>query len=167
MRADGKTWWDQLDHDVIPFLPSVRESFSHHSLGSVPTKQLACMGIPALLSCRSLPPFSISLPLSLFAAGPRTETAKFIFSTVVPLRWRRGPCHTAVDVLGEGPWRDVGGTLLLLHHSILLLLKDSWYCPFCTWAKQSQGVTVIKVSHISPASHWKVIPMKNKAKLAL
>lgn len=105
---------------VIPFLPSVR--FSQHSLGSRPTKQLASMGIPALLSWRPLPPFSISLPLS--AAGPRREAAKFIFSTVVPLRWRRGPCHAAADVLGEGPWRDVGGTLLLLQHSILPV---RWY----------------------------------------
>ncbi|GLD59777.1 golgin subfamily A member 3-like protein [Lates japonicus] len=35
--------------------------------------------------------------------GPRREAAKFIFSTVVPLGWQRGPCHAATDVLGEGP----------------------------------------------------------------
>ncbi|TKS76444.1 Multimerin-2 EMILIN-3 [Collichthys lucidus] len=38
-----------------------------------------------------------------FTLAPGQRQAKFIFSTVVPLRWRRGPCHAAVDVLGEGP----------------------------------------------------------------
>lgn len=48
---------------VIPFLPSVR--FSQHSLGSRPTKQLASMGIPALLSWRPLPPSLFYLSSSL------------------------------------------------------------------------------------------------------
>lgn len=117
------------EHDVISFLSSLCGSFSHHSLGSRPTKQLASMGIPELL-----PPSSTSLSSSSSLACSLQlapgETAKFIFSSVVPLRWRRGPCHAAADVLGEGPWRDVGETLLLPKHLILLfLLKGSLYCP--------------------------------------
>lgn len=153
-------WSAGTQRDSFPPL----RPFSHHSLGSRPTKQLASMGIPALLSCRPLSPFSISLPLSLFAAGPRREAAKFIFSMVVPLRWRRGPCHAAADVLGEGPWRDVCGTLLLLQHSILLfLLKGNLVQSFLhgqseveEWVRSKSATSLLLVT---------VVPM-NKAKLA-
>ncbi len=148
-NCEGR-WRDQLEHSVSPSLPAVRGPFSHRSLGSRPTKQLASMGIPA---CSHADPSISALSLFLsrsLAAGPRRVMAKFIFSTVVPLRWRRGPCHAAADVLGEGPQRDVRGTLLLLQHSILLfLLKDWWWCPVCTG--QRERVSVTKGSHVPPA----------------
>ncbi|KAK1888624.1 Cationic amino acid transporter 7 chloroplastic [Dissostichus eleginoides] len=57
---------------------------------------------PALMQSPPSPCISLFLSISLQLA-PAERRAKFIFSTVVPLRWRRGPCHATADVLGEGP----------------------------------------------------------------
>lgn len=120
---------DGISRNKMWFLssPQFRVLCSHHSLGRHPTKQLASMGIPAVLSNKSLPPFFFFLLLSVLGR----DEAKFIFFTVVPLRWWRGPCHAAADVLGEGPRRDTSGTLLLQQHSILLLLfEETRQCLF-------------------------------------
>lgn len=80
----------------VTSLPLLR--FSQSALGSRPTRQLVSMRMPARPSTKtgSLPPPALQL-------APRQETAQFIFSLVVPLRWRWGPCHASADVLGEGP----------------------------------------------------------------
>lgn len=117
--------------DFFVSSPQCVDLFHTTILGSHPTKQLASMGIPALLSYSSLPLSLLYRSSSLPAAGARREAAKFIFSLVVPLGWWRGPRRTPADVLGEGPLRDVGGTLLLLLHLILLfLLKDTCYYSY-------------------------------------
>lgn len=144
-----ETWWDQLEHSVIPFLLSVRGPFFTSRFGQRSNKTISEYGNPDPALMQTPPPSLLYLPSSrsLSAAGPRREAAKFILSSVVPLRWRRGPRHAAADVLGEGPWKDVGGTLLFLQHSISLFLwKDRRCCPFRTgkvkWmSKQRWDVT--------------------------
>ena len=92
-----ETWWDQLERNVISILPSVRALCSHHSLGSRPTKQLASMGIPALLSNKSLPPFPISLPLWVSCSWPQERGGQVYFL-------RGGPFGVAARALPHCRW---------------------------------------------------------------
>lgn len=131
VKHDGIRWNKMW---FFRFLPSVCGPFPHHNFGQPSNKTISKYGnpSPALIQFPpSLPPLSLLLSRSLPAAGARREAAKFIFSLVVPLGWWRGPRRAPADVLGEGPLRDVGGTLLLLLHLILLfLLKDTSYCSY-------------------------------------
>lgn len=123
MTGSSRTKWD--------FCPPLSESTLYTSqFGQQSNKTIRKYGNPSR-ALKQTPPSLSSLYSFWFSAeGPSRETAKFIFSTVVPVGWLRGPCHAAADVLGEGPLRDVSRTLLLLKHSILLfLLKKTWWCP--------------------------------------
>lgn len=108
-------WWNKevqtdgkhvgISWNKMWFLSSLQSVDLFHItvFGNCPTKQLASMGIPAPLSYRPLPLFSISLPLWLTAAGPRGKAAKFIFSLVVPLGWRQGPLPRCSWCIRWGP----------------------------------------------------------------
>lgn len=83
---------------MIPVLPTVSGPFSHHSLGSRPTKQLASMGIPGPARTQT-PPSLLYLSSSLqLAPGERRPS---LFSPRWSL-WGGGEAP-ATDLLGAGP----------------------------------------------------------------
>lgn len=121
VQAVKKTMWEaggglntvRSAATCVTSFPLLR--FSQRGFGLRANKTISEYGNPG----PSLPPRHPPCLLCI-CSWPRgeREAAKFIFSPVVPLRWRWGPCHTNADVLGEGPSTDVGGTLLLPPHSI-------------------------------------------------
>lgn len=161
-NSEGRweTWWDQLEHNVISVLPSVCGPFPHHSLGSCPTKQLASMGIPALLSYRPLPPFPISRPLSLSCSWPQERGGQvyFLHGGLFGVVARPLPCcHWCI---GWGSfkrcWWDSFITLAL---SLIGPVGGCLVLPFFAWSEWC----VKSASLIPPASHWKIALMTNKA----
>lgn len=118
---------------ILDFCPPLGESTLFTSqFGQQSNKTISKYGNPSR-ALKQTPPSRLSFPYSFWfsADGPSREMAKFIFSTVVPVWWRRGPCHAAPDVLGEGPLRDVSRTLLLLKHSILFFLLERTLVASC------------------------------------
>lgn len=115
MMGSTGTQWDFFNPCPNPW------TFFTSQFGHMSNKTISKYGNPSP-GLMQTPPSLLYFSSSLSAAGPTREAAKFIFTAVVPLGWRWGPCHATADVLGEGPWRHVGGTLLSLHHSILLFL---------------------------------------------
>lgn len=77
---------------------------SHHSLGRRPTKQLASMGIPAVLSNKSLPPPSLLLLSSSLALCPRERGGQVYFL-------HGGPCKVVARPLPCCCWCIRWGSL--------------------------------------------------------